>query len=196
MSTITVKQYVMLLTSQSIVCAASSHTPGEISNPYKYCSPIMRIVCADGEELSVQAHGGCHVKFADVPQDWLYSPTFGRELSMCETDCEELDQYGIDDINDIEAYVAKHGGIDIEATTSKAVEAAIKAIEPYKRESLIEERSWAISFRYMAIRRIAIEAHNKKVPNLLIFKFFKEYDIQPNERVWFWMEYYDYNNYK
>lgn len=63
-------------------------------------------------------------------------------------------------------------------------------------EALIDERSLAISFRYMAIQRIAIEAHNKKVPNLLIFKFFKEYYIQPNERVWFWMEYYDYNNYR
>lgn len=135
MATITVKQYVMLLTSQSIVCATSAHTPGQISNPYKYASPIMRIVCVDGEELSVQAHGGCHVKFADVPkeEDWLslYASTFGRELTMCETDCEELDKYGIDDINDIEAYVAKHGGIDIEATTSKAIELAIKTCERY-----------------------------------------------------------------
>ena len=140
MATITVKQYVMLLTSQSIVCAALAHTPRQISNPYKYASPIMRIVCADGEELSVQAHGGCHVKFADVPQeDWLYSlyaPTFGRELSRCETDCKELDQYGIDDIDDIEAYVAKHGGINIEATTSKAIECAIKACEKYISKEL------------------------------------------------------------
>ena len=140
MATITVKQYVMLLTSQSIVSSASSHVPGQISNPYKYCSPIMRIVCADGEELSVQAHGGCHVKFNDVPQeDWLfslYAPTFGRDLAMCETDCEELDQYGIDNISDIEAYVAKHGGIDIEATTSKAIECAIKACEKYTSKTL------------------------------------------------------------
>lgn len=139
MATITVKQYVMLLTSQSIVCAASAHTPEQISNPYKYTTPIMRIVCADGEELSVQAHGGCHVKFADVQQEkWLssYAPTFGRELIMCETDCEELDQYGIDDIDDIEAYVAKHGGIDIEATTSKAIECAIKACERYNSKAL------------------------------------------------------------
>ena len=140
MATITVKQYVMLLTSQSIVCAASAHTPGQISNPYLYASPIMRIVCTDGEELSVQAHGGCHVKFKDVPVEkecfsW-YSPTFGRELAMCETDCEKLYQYGIDDINDIEAYVAKHGGIDIEATTSKAIECAIKACERYNSKTL------------------------------------------------------------
>ena len=51
---------------------------------------------------------------------------------MAETDCEELDQYGIDDIEDIEKYVESHGGIDIEATTSHAVETAIKALEPYK----------------------------------------------------------------
>ena len=63
-------------------------------------------------------------------------------------------------------------------------------------DDLIEERSWAASFRYMAIRRIAIEAHNKKVSQSLIAKFFKAYEIQPNERVWFWMEYYNYNNYK
>lgn len=65
----------------------------------------------------------------------------------------------------------------------------------YEEIALIEERSWAVSFRYMAIRRIAIEAHNKKVSYTLIFKFFKEYEIQPNERIWFWMEYYNYNNY-
>lgn len=137
MATITVKQYVMLLTSQSIVCAASAHTPGQISNPYKYTSPIMRIVCADGEELSVQAHGGCHAKFADVPSDILsYASNFGRELIACETDCVELDQFGIDDIDDIEAYVAKHGGIDVEATTSKAIQCAIKHCENYNSRAL------------------------------------------------------------
>ena len=106
------------------------------SNPYKTATPIMRIYCADGESLSVQAHGGCHVRFADVnPKNGIYSsysPTFGRELAMCETDCEELNQYGIDDIEDIEKYVESHGGIDIEATTFHAVETAIQALEPYK----------------------------------------------------------------
>ena len=138
MATITVKQYVVLLTSQSIVSTASRMIPDRWSNPYKSASPIMRIVCTDGTELSVQAHGGCHVKFMDVPADSdmfsQYAPTFGRELAMCETDCEELDQYGIDDIDDIEAYVAKHGGIDIEATTSKAVELAIKCCERFTSE--------------------------------------------------------------
>ena len=59
-------------------------------------------------------------------------------------------------------------------------------------EALIEERSWAVSFRYMSIQRIAREAREKKVSHTLIFKFLKEYKLQPNERVWFWMEYYNY----
>lgn len=137
MATITVKQFVMLLTSQSIVSSASHMTPKTSSiTPYKCATPIMRIYCADGESLSVQAHGRCHVRFADVKSEnsilsW-YSPAFGKKLAMCETDCEELDQYGIDDIEDIEKYVESHGGIDIEATTFHAVETAIKALEPYK----------------------------------------------------------------
>lgn len=105
-------------------------------NPYKAAIPIMRIYCADGKSLSVQAHGGCHVVFKDInlkPGIFsYYSPKFGRKLAMCETDCEELDQYGIDSIEDIEKYVESHGGIDIEVTTSHAIEIAIKAIERYE----------------------------------------------------------------
>lgn len=59
-------------------------------------------------------------------------------------------------------------------------------------EALIEERSWQASFRYMSIQRIAREAREKKISMTLIFKFLKEYELQPNERVWFWMEYYNY----
>ena len=59
-------------------------------------------------------------------------------------------------------------------------------------EALIEERSWNVSLRYMSIQRIAREAREKKVSYTLIFKFLNEYELQPNERVWFWMEYYDY----
>lgn len=139
MATITVKQFVMLLTSQSIVSAASHMTPKtSVINPYKAATPIMRIYCADGESLSVQAHGGSHCKFADVDYEghfsW-YTSTFGKDLIMAETDCEELYQYGIDDIEDIEKYVESHGGIDIEATTFHAVETAIKALEPYKERN-------------------------------------------------------------
>ena len=137
MTTITVKQFVMLLTSQSIASAASSMTPDmSVVNPYKAATPIMRIYCADGESLSVQAHGGCHVRFADVnPRNGIYSsysPTLGKELEMCETDCEELDQYGINNIDEIEEYVQKHGGIDIERTTAKAIDTALKALSKYK----------------------------------------------------------------
>ena len=59
-------------------------------------------------------------------------------------------------------------------------------------EALIEERSWQISFRYMSIQRIAREAIEKTLSYTLIFKFFNEYELQPNERVWFWMEYCNY----
>lgn len=136
MTTITVKQYVMLLTAEHIVAAASRMNPHGAfgASPYS-CSPIARIYCTDGTSISVQAHAGSHCKFADVDCEGpfsLYSSTFGKDLVMAETDCEELDQYGIDDIEDIEKYVESHGGIDIESTTSHAVESAIKALEPYK----------------------------------------------------------------
>ena len=141
MATITVKQYVMLLTANHILAASYNMTLTEsylskdyLLTPYK-CSPITRIYCADGTSISVQAHAGSHCKFANIdgkgPFSW-YASTFGKELIMAETDCEELDQYGIDKIEDIEKYVESHGGIDIEATTSHAVESAIKALEPYK----------------------------------------------------------------
>lgn len=55
-------------------------------------------------------------------------------------------------------------------------------------EALIEERSWEVSFHYMAIRRIAREARDKGISYALIYKFFKEYELQLNEQVWFWNE--------
>ena len=145
MTTITVKQYVMLLTANHILAAASHMTPTEsylskdyLSTPYK-CSPITRIYCADGTSISVQAHAGAHCKFSDVdcegPFSW-YASTFGKDLIMAETDSADLNEYGIDSLEDIEAYVESHGGIDIETTTSKAVECAIKSLEPYKSRRL------------------------------------------------------------
>lgn len=137
MATITVKQYVMLLTAEHIVAAASRMSPDRAfgNSPYS-CSPIARIYCTDGTSISVQAHAGAHCKFSDVdlegPVSW-YASTFGKDLVMAETDCEELNQYGIDSIEDIENYVVSHGGIDIETTTSHAVENAIKAIKPYRK---------------------------------------------------------------
>ena len=53
-------------------------------------------------------------------------------------------------------------------------------------EALIEERSWAVSFRYMSILKIAREAREKGISIPLIFKFFKEYELQSYEQVWFW----------
>ena len=137
MATITVKQFVMLLTSQAIVTTSSRMTPDKAfgRTPYQ-CGPIVHIICADSTEISVQCHAGCHAVFSDIASAatgyGIYSDTFGRELAAAETDCEDLDQYGIDKIEDIEKYVESHGGIDIEATTSHAVENAIKALEPYK----------------------------------------------------------------
>ena len=125
----TVKQFVMLLTAERI-SATAFHRSGY--DPYAFCGPITAIVCKDGTSISVQAHGGCHAKFKDVHREGVfnwYSTTFGRELEMCETNCEELDQYGINTIEEIEAYVEKHGGIDIEATTATAVDYAIKILE-------------------------------------------------------------------
>ena len=140
MATITVKQYVMLLTSQAIIATASKTTPDRAFgvSPYS-CSPIARIYCADGTSISVQAHAGAHCKFSDIdckgPFSW-YASTFGKDLVMAETDSADLNQYGIDDIEDIEKYVESHGGIDIESTTSHAIEGALKALELYKKQGL------------------------------------------------------------
>jgi len=140
MATMTVKQYVMLLMAEHIVEAACHMNPEEtlVITPY-HASPIARIYCADGTSISVQCHAGAHCKFSNVtsegPFSW-YASTFGKDLVMAETDCKELDQYGIDSIEDIEKYVESHGGIDIESTTSHAVACAIKALEPYKKQGL------------------------------------------------------------
>lgn len=136
MTAITVKQFVMLLTSQAIVTTSSRMDRILGLTPYN-CGPIVHIICADSTEISVQCHAGCHAVFSDIASSatgcGIYSDTFGKELAACETDCEELDQYGINDIEDIENYVASHGGIDIEATTSNAIRVAIKSIERYKK---------------------------------------------------------------
>lgn len=77
------------------------------------------IVCADGESISVQTHHGVHCKFEGIveegPFSW-YSESCNLEPIMVETNCPELDQYGIDSIEDVEAWIESHGGIDIDAT--------------------------------------------------------------------------------
>lgn len=77
------------------------------------------IVCADGKGISVQTHQGAHCKFKGIieegPFSW-YSESCNLEPIMVETNCPELDQYGIDMIEDVEAWIESHGGIDIDAT--------------------------------------------------------------------------------
>jgi hypothetical protein len=92
MTTITVKQYVMLLTANHILASAARMTPDNAfgSTPYN-CSPITRIYCTDGTSISVQAHSGAHCKFSDANCEGpfsLYASTFGKNLVMAETDCE------------------------------------------------------------------------------------------------------------
>lgn len=122
----TVKQFVMLLTSQSII---STYNAKHSKNVYKETCYILHIICMDGKKLSVQAHGMAHTKFKDIPYNVGYSKTFGKDLLACETDCEDLDQYGMNTIEEIEAYVESHGGIDIEATVIAGVEGAISLLK-------------------------------------------------------------------
>lgn len=124
---ITVKQYVLLCTATTLLPIKDRPSlirPGK--NAYKEaCCPIGKIVCVDGTQISVQAHSGCHTVFADVKPDanyWHYAPNIGYELAMCETNSEELDQYGIDDIDDIQKVVDSHGGIDLDATIYRLID--------------------------------------------------------------------------
>lgn len=131
----TVKQFVMLLTSQSIL---STHRAiSNQSNSYRYACPIHHIICMDGKRISVQAHGGVHARFENVPCDVIgYSETFGKELLACETNCEDLNEYGSNTIEEIEAYVESHGGIDIEATVAAGVKKVISLLERTNKSRL------------------------------------------------------------
>ena len=77
------------------------------------------IVCADGKGISVQTHQGAHCEFEGIAQEdpfsW-YSVSCNLEPIMAETNSEDLNQYGINDMSDIEAWIESHGGIDIDAT--------------------------------------------------------------------------------
>lgn len=129
----TVKQFVMLLTSQSIISTYQAMT--YLKDSYKYAAPIHHIICKDGKELSVQTNGGVHARFKDIPYNAGYSETFGKDLLACETDCEDLDQYGMNTIEEIEAYVESHGGINIEATTAAGVDSAISILERTNKDN-------------------------------------------------------------
>ena len=77
------------------------------------------IVCSDGNGISVQTHQWAHCKFEGIVEEgsfsW-YSESCNLEPIMAETNSEDLNQYGIDDMSDIEAWIESHGGIDIDAT--------------------------------------------------------------------------------
>lgn len=77
------------------------------------------IVCSDGKGISVQTHKGAHCKFNGITEEGpfgLYSESCNLEPIMAETNSEDLNLYGIDNISDIDAWIESHGGIDIDAT--------------------------------------------------------------------------------
>ena len=114
-----VKQFVMLLTAQSIISTATS---GQ-KNPYRKCSQIPCIYLKDGIAISVQAHGKAQCTFRGIKHNRLgRSETFGSELLCCESPA--LNPYDSEDLPIIEAFVATHGGIDIQTTMEKAVKTA------------------------------------------------------------------------
>lgn len=80
------------------------------------------IICADGKGISVQTHQGAHCEFEGIAQEdpfsW-YSESCNLEPIMAETNSEDLNQYGIDNMSDIEAWIESHGGIDIDATIKR-----------------------------------------------------------------------------
>ena len=82
MTAITVKQFVMLLTSQAILTTSYRMKPNRASGltPYN-CGAIVHIICADSTEISVQCHAGVHAKFEGVEQTFIggYASTFGKE---------------------------------------------------------------------------------------------------------------------
>lgn len=123
----TVKQYVLLCTASTLLPFTDERKRQGKPNAYKAAGyPIGHIVCGDGTEISVQAHCYVHTLFADVkdesPSMRFYASNIGKQLLMCETDSDELDQYGIDDIEDIQKVVDSHGGIDIDATIDHLID--------------------------------------------------------------------------
>lgn len=120
----TVKQYVLLCTASTLLPFTDKRKRQGKPNAYKAAGcPIGHIICVDGTEISVQAHCFVHTIFGDVkPDTCFYSSNIGKDLLECETDSIELDQYGIDDIADIQKVIDNHGGIDIDATISHLID--------------------------------------------------------------------------
>lgn len=135
MTTITVKQFVMLLTAQTILEAARHTTPDTLSGdktPYDICGPIVPIICKDGTKISVQAHGGVHCQYTNIAQTTFgYSVSFGESLLKAEVNGADFDTDKSYNIRVIEDYVNSHGGIDIESSTNRAIQLALDKIKIY-----------------------------------------------------------------
>lgn len=133
----TLKQFINLARMIQFTFACDNHV--ELSNYYLDVDPIKAnytatsiyqlykglraltpyIICSDGKGISVQTHQGAHCQFEGIAGEGpfsMYSESCNLEPIMVETNCPELDQYGIDMIEDVEAWIESHGGIDIDAT--------------------------------------------------------------------------------
>lgn len=112
--------HVVLISDDLSECPTKASTGTTIYQLYRGLRALTPyIVCADGKGISVQTHRGAHCKFEGIaekgPFSW-YSESCNLEPIMAETNSEDLNQYGIDDMSDIEAWIESHGGIDIDAT--------------------------------------------------------------------------------
>lgn len=111
----TIRQYLLL-------CTYVQMTANWKRKSYKDTDVIPRVFCKDGYNLSVQCHRAAHCKFNNTPINeyslFPYAEKVGEDIIMAETDSEDLNQYGIDTIEDIQELIDKHGGIDIDKTLS------------------------------------------------------------------------------
>lgn len=124
----TVEEYVMVATASAVLTTAERRNLliGH-ENAYKATMAVIPcVICKDGTEISVQAHWGAHTMFdneklKDGIFQW-YAKDIGTKLLWAETDSKELDQYGMDTIEDIQACVDSHGGLDYEATIKNFID--------------------------------------------------------------------------
>ena len=126
-----------------------------------------------------------------------YDDLFDAKINVNYTTYPLRDKYLYESLKSLQKQTVKPDNIFLWLSEDEYDKQIEQCYEEYELqndvEALIEECSWQESFLCMQIQRIAREAKEKNISYALILKFFKEYDIQPNERVWFWMEYY-FNN--
>ena len=109
--------HVVLISDNLSDCFTKANTGTTIHQLYRGLRALTPyIVCADGKGISVQTHRYAHCKFEGIAGEYWYSESCNLEPIMAGTNSEDLNQYGIDDISDIEAWIESHGGIDIDAT--------------------------------------------------------------------------------